>query len=31
VLHDIHLDLMPGEIAIMTGPSGSGKKRRYSR
>jgi putative ABC transport system ATP-binding protein len=25
VLHDINLDLMPGEIIIMTGPSGSGK------
>lgn len=25
VLHDNHLDLMPGEIIIMTGPSGSGK------
>lgn len=25
VLHDNHLDLMPGEITIMTGPSGSGK------
>ena len=24
-LHDIDLDLFPGEIAIMTGPSGSGK------
>ena len=25
VLHDNNLDLMPGEIIIMTGPSGSGK------
>src|SRR6266566_9781166 len=25
VLHDNNLDLMPGEIVIMTGPSGSGK------
>lgn len=25
VLHDSNLDLMPGEIVIMTGPSGSGK------
>ena len=25
VLHEINLDLLPGEIAIMTGPSGSGK------
>src|SRR5947209_10939136 len=25
VLHDNSLDLMPGEIIIMTGPSGSGK------
>ncbi|MEO8352487.1 MAG: ATP-binding cassette domain-containing protein [Chthoniobacteraceae bacterium] len=25
VLHDNHLDLLPGEIIIMTGPSGSGK------
>jgi putative ABC transport system ATP-binding protein len=24
-LHDVNLDLLPGEIAIMTGPSGSGK------
>jgi len=25
VLYDINLEVMPGEIVIMTGPSGSGK------
>ncbi len=25
ILHDINLELMPGEIVIMTGPSGAGK------
>jgi putative ABC transport system ATP-binding protein len=25
VLFDVNLDVMPGEIVIMTGPSGSGK------
>ncbi|MGH7135918.1 MAG: ATP-binding cassette domain-containing protein, partial [Pirellulales bacterium] len=25
VLHDIELDLYPGEVTVLTGPSGSGK------
>ena len=25
ILHDINLEIFPGEIVIMTGPSGSGK------
>jgi len=30
VLHDNNLDLVPGEIVIMTGPSGSGKTTERS-